>query len=502
MIKQLSEMLTMSPSCTCILPEVLITIVEEAQFDLAVIFIKNAKGETFVLCCSHKNRFNKYKNFFKSVQFLDCFNIDRKNRSTKYHLLTSLAGLDCHAYSIPLPLSYDFDTKCTFILIGKREVLISEEDLSSLRIIMNQIGLAIDNELINANTKRLSKSSLMILDSLAEGVMIISEQNIFFWNQKLNSLIESKKSWANHSVDQFFNHLITVSKDKVNTQLAIDTLQNDSIIHYRFFIETKSNKYLRVKKYPLEKSLNSLKTWGIIVSDFTQYKESDRQKDDLISTVSHELRTPLTSIKGNASALLRTDIVWPKEDQILFLQDIYEECDHLNDLIGKLLDFSKINAGALRIDPTILTVQAFVRNLSVQLQKRYKERFNQILIQMYTKEERIEIDEQRIIQVIFNLVDNAFKHNSVDVFIHLDIQKVNYDIQFTVRDNGKGITKENIDKIFEKFYQKNPNDAAAGFGLGLAICKGFIVAHNGEIWVESSEGYGSSFHFSLPIVRR
>lgn len=501
MIKRLSEMLTMSTSCTCILQEVLITIVEAAQFDLAVIFLKNTKEETFVLSCSHPNRFQKYKNYFKSEKFTACFDTDRKIQGSKHDLITSNRGEECQLYSIPFPLSYDKDIKCTFILIGKRDVIISAEDLSFLKIIMNQVSLAIDNELINTNTKRLSKSSLMILDSFAEGVMVINNQNIFFWNQKLNCLIESNKSWTDYSIEQFFKQLIAISKDTLNTQLAIDTLQNDSIIHYHFFIETRSNKYLRIKKYPLEKSHTSF-TWGIVVSDFTQYKESDKLKDDLIATVSHELRTPLTSIKGNASALLRTDINWPKEDQILFLEDIYEESDHLNDLIGKLLDFSKINAGALRIDPIVLTVQAFVRNLSVQLQKRYKERFSQISLHMDIGEERIEIDEQRIIQVIFNLIDNGFKHNTANASIKVNIHRFDHNIQITVSDNGKGIPKENIDKIFDKYYQKNPNDAATGFGLGLAISKGFITAHNGEIWVESSEGCGSSFHFSIPIVRR
>lgn len=494
-------MLTMSPSCTCILQETLITIVEDSQFDLAAIFIKNTKDETFVLSCSHPNRFQKYKNYFESEKFSACFHTNRKIRNFKHDILTSNRGEDCHHYSTSLHLSYDVDIRCTFILIGKRDAILSNEDLSSLRIIMNQVGLAIDNELINTNTKRLSKSSLMILDSFAEGIMVINNQSIFFWNRKLNSLIESRKSWTDYDIDQFFNQLITISKDKLNTRLAIDTLQNDSVIHYRFFIETKSNKYLRIKKYPLEKSHTSF-TWGIIVSDFTRYKESDRLKDDLIATVSHELRTPLTCIKGNASALLRTDIVWPREDQILFLEDIYEESDRLNDLIGKLLDFSKIYAGALRLDSTLLTIQVFVRNLTAQLKKRYKEKFNQISIDMLTKKERIEIDEQRIIQVVFNLIDNAFKHNSGNISIHIEIQSFDHHIQITVKDNGKGIPKENLDKIFEKYYQKNPNDATAGFGLGLAICKGFITAHNGEIWVESCEGYGSSFHFSIPIVRR
>ncbi|WP_017754177.1 sensor histidine kinase [Calidifontibacillus oryziterrae] len=501
-IKQLSEMLTLSHNCTCVLQELLISIVEKADIDLAVIFLKDENGETFVLSCSHKDRFQQYKNFFKSEQFSTFFSSNPKDLTIKFNLQQAQKYQDYYIYGIPLPPLYDLNTKCTLVLIDKNDELFSEEDFYWLQIITNQIGLSIENELIKENTKKLSYSSFMILDSLTEGVMIVNNQDIIFWNQKLNSLIDSKQSWKNHNVNQFLNYIKAHSKDMLNIQLAIDTLQNNFIKHYHFFVETKSNKILRIKKYPLEKTQTSLKTWGIIVSDFTQYKESDKLKDDLIATVSHELRTPLTSIKGNASALLRKDIIWPEEDKILFLQDIYEESDHLNDLIGKLLDFSKINAGALRIDPTVQTVQNFVRNLKEQLFKRYKEKFQQISIHMFAKEERFEIDEQRIIQVFFNLIDNALKHNSSNILIEISIQNANHHIQFTVKDNGIGIPKENLGKIFEKFYQKDQNDKTVGFGLGLAICKGFISVHNGEIWVESYEGRGSSFHFTIPIVGR
>lgn len=501
-MKQLSELITLSPNCTCILQDILISIVESAKMELAVIFLKNEKNEIFVLSCSNQARFQRYKSYFKSEQFSACFENDRKERTAKNEGIRSHTYQNKRIYMNNLPILFDMKTKATLVLLGKDAVSLSEEDFSWLQILSNQIGLAIENELIKENSRKLSYSSLTVLDSLTEGVMIISHQDIIFWNQKLNGLLDSNHSWTNHHVDYFLDFLQKVAKETINIQLAIDTLQNESIKNYHFFVETTSNKYLRVKKYPLEKSQTSLKTWGIIVSDFTQYKNSEKLKDDLIATVSHELRTPLTSIKGNASALLRQDIVWPLEEQRLFLEDIYEETDRLNDLIGKLLDFSKVNAGALRIDPTIQTVDNFVRNLTGQLSKRYKERFQQIFIQMHAETKRIEIDEQRMVQVFFNLIDNAFKHNSPVTTIEIFIKENNHHIQFTVSDDGVGIPQISLEKIFDKFYQKDQYDVTVGFGLGLAICKGFISVHNGDIWVESREGQGSRFHFTIPIVRR
>lgn len=501
-IKQLSELITLSPNCTCILQDILMSIVENGKMELAVIFLKNDKNEIFVLSCSHQFRFQRYKDYFKSEEFSACFENDRKERPAKNDFLRPCSFQNKNVYMVNLPILFDMKTRATLVLFCKENVLLSEEDCSWLQILSNQIGLAIENELIKENSRKLSYSSLTVLDSLTEGVMIISDQDIIFWNHKLNGLLESNHSWTNQRVDYFLEFLQTVAKETVNIQLAIDTLRNDSIKDYHFFMETTSNKFLRVKKYPLEKAQSSLKTWGIIISDFTQYKNSEKLKDDLIATVSHELRTPLTSIKGNASALLRKDIVWPVEDQQLFLEDICEETDRLNDLIGKLLDYSKVNAGALRIDPTIQTVDNFVRNLTVQLNKRYQEKFQQIVIQKNTEERKIEIDEQRLNQVFFNLIDNAFKHNSPETRIEIFIKEDQHHIQFTVSDDGIGIPQINLEKIFDKFFQKDQYDITVGFGLGLAICKGFISIHNGDIWVESHEGRGSSFHFTIPIVRR
>lgn len=492
MIKEVSDMLAYSTNCTCVLQEILISLVESTKIKVAAVFIKNEKQEVFILSCSHPKRFQRYKDYFKSEQFSSCFN------GSSYHQTQYKS--DCHSYyiySLPILFQFDRKTTCTFVLIDNENTF-SEDDFLLLRIFSNQIGLSIENELIHENGKNLSYSSLKVLNHLTEGVIIINNQRIIFSNSKMNSLVGAKQPWLDYPIDAFCNYLISIAREKLNIQLALDTLLNPAIRDYRFFLETTTGRFLRVKKFPLGKSPSASMAWGMVVSDFTQYKNSDKLKDDLIATVSHELRTPLTSIKGNTSALLRTDIVWPVEDQLQFLQDVYEEADRLNDLIGKLLDFSKISAGALKINPKLVSVKSFIANLTTQLIKRYKESFQFIRINVQTENEWLKVDEQRLLQVFFNLIDNAFKHNSHDVPIFINVKKVDYNIQFSICDEGKGIPRENLNKIFDKYYQK---DYSSGFGLGLAICKGFISVHSGEIWVESQEGFGSSFYFTIPVAR-
>lgn len=492
MIKRISDMLAQSTNCTCVLQEILISIVEETKINLAAVFLKDESEDIFILSCSHPKRFQRYKDFFKRDQFACCFN--------NYEYFINQFESDhrnYYVYSLPLPFQFDKKTDGLLVLINN-EAVFSEEDLSLLGIFANQIGLSIENEILNEKGRNLSYSSLKVLDSLTEGVMIINQEQIIFSNSKLNSLLGCKQQWTEYPIDFFCEYLQSIAKEKINIQLALDTLRNHSINDYRFFLEIATGRFLRIKKFLLGKSQPESTTWGIVVSDYTQYKNSDKLKDELIATVSHELRTPLTSIKGNTSALLRTDIVWPLEDQLLFLQDIYEEADKLNDLIGKLLDFSKISAGALRIDPDLITINKFIANLTKQLAKRYKDNFQYITLNIETNDEMVKVDEQRLFQVFFNLIDNAFKHNSDDIPISIHAKLIDYHILFSVTDKGKGIPRKNLNHLFDKYYQR---DDSPGLGLGLAICKGFISAHNGEIWAESCEGFGSSFYFTIPIAR-
>lgn len=493
LITEISDMLAHSTNCTCVLQEILISLVENTKINLAAVFLRNEEKEIFILSCSHPTRFQRYKGFFKSEQFSSCFCDKGNHRIIQY----DSDNRSYYTYSLPLPFQFDKKTNCTMVLISNKDVF-TEEDLLLLKIFSNQIGLSIENELINENGKHLSHNSLKVLDRLTEGVMIINHYEVIFSNSKMNSLVGAQLPLSNYPIESLCQYLKSIAKEKLNIQLALDTLVNHSIREYHFFLETTAGKFLRFRKFPLGNSRSASTAWGLVVSDFTQYKNSDKLKDDLIATVSHELRTPLTSIKGNASALLRTDITWPVEDQSLFLQDIYEEADRLNDLIGKLLDFSKISAGSLRIDPTLVTVKSFISNLAKQLLKRYKENFQCITIVSQVDNEGIKVDEQRLLQVFFNLIDNAFKHNSYEVPISIYVQRVDNNIQFTVKDEGKGIPQKNLNKIFDKYYQK---DHSSGFGLGLAICKGFISVHNGEIWAESTKGSGSSFNFTIPLAR-
>lgn len=229
-------------------------------------------------------------------------------------------------------------------------------------------------------------------------------------------------------------------------------------------------------------------------------EEADRVKSMLLSTVSHELRTPLATIKGNTSLLLRHHDRIPREQFVDHLADIDEETDKLTELISSLLEMSRIEAGMLHIQAQSIDLVDVLRGAVTAARLRLQ----QHILKLSCRRKSITVygDARRIEQVVANLVDNAAKYSPAGTPIEVRAQKHAGEVVVSVKDRGRGIAPEDLQRIFERFYQVgNSRDSGRhGIGLGLAICRGLVEAQGGRIWVESKVGRGSIFHFSLPAV--
>jgi signal transduction histidine kinase len=237
---------------------------------------------------------------------------------------------------------------------------------------------------------------------------------------------------------------------------------------------------------------------GQILQDRTREYEIDKMKTSLISTVSHELRTPLASIKSYASTLLADDINWEEKSQREFLGVISRDADRLSDIIDNLLDMSRIEAGSLTLSKTACDLE----NIIVRGVERADSRSNRhIKIDIKPDLPPVYVDAYRIETVVRNLVDNAFKYSdeSSPVFIRVTNEKDFAIVR--IEDQGPGIPPTKIDQIFESFIRLDNGLARRkpGLGLGLAICRGFVNANGGEIWVEPQQ-IGTCFAFSIPLV--
>lgn len=228
-------------------------------------------------------------------------------------------------------------------------------------------------------------------------------------------------------------------------------------------------------------------------------EQANQMKIQFLATISHELRTPLTSIKGFASLLLAKDERQDAATQRESIAIIDEEADKLVDLIAQLIDSAGLQAGTLRIQPELCSLTAIIGTAKTQLQTVTVE--HQFIIDVPLNLPPIMADEQRIAQVLVNLVGNAVKFSPSGTRITLSATPHATMLQIDVSDEGSGIAVENREKVFETFWQpKEPNAGnLKGLGLGLAICKGIITAHGGNIWV-GEVSVGTTMSFTLPLA--
>lgn len=237
-----------------------------------------------------------------------------------------------------------------------------------------------------------------------------------------------------------------------------------------------------------------------IFNDITEIRSIERMKTAFVSTVSHELRTPLTSIKGFISTLLQdTEGFYDAETIHEFYTIIDRECDRLTRLINDLLNVSRIEAGrALDLNPVPVHIADVVEKV-VAAQKSYTSK-HEFSIKMDADIPTIVADMDKVDQILTNLINNAVKYSPNGGIITISGRKADGVVQVTVADQGIGISKEHLSKVFDRFHRIDNRDTrkVGGTGIGLYLVKHLVEAHGGKIWVESEVGKGSQFIFELP----
>ena len=236
----------------------------------------------------------------------------------------------------------------------------------------------------------------------------------------------------------------------------------------------------------------------LVIHDITEIRNLERMRSDLVANVSHELKTPLTSIKGFVETLLEGALE-DKKNARNFLEIIQKHVERLNNLINDLLDLSSLEskgAGLKKKETDLQKVtDKVLSGFKSQLKKKGIEARNNLPINLLTN-----IDADKIEQVLTNLVDNAIKYNKEKGWLNIDFQDDFKNIKIIVEDSGIGIPPKDISRIFERFYRvdKARSRELGGTGLGLSIVKHIIELHGGFTGVESTEGLGSKFWFTLP----
>jgi two-component system sensor histidine kinase KdpD len=226
--------------------------------------------------------------------------------------------------------------------------------------------------------------------------------------------------------------------------------------------------------------------------------KSDELKSALLAAVSHDLRTPLASIKASATSLLDDSVQWDAETRQDFLTAIDEETDRLTLMVSNLLDLSRIEGGALRPQKDWYDVDELIGDVRARTAGRTE--MHPVTVAVEPDLPLLRFDYVEIAQVLLNLVENAAKYTAPGTPITIGARRVPGAIELFVQDKGPGIAKEHQTRLFEKFYRAPSTVAASGTGIGLAISKGLVEAHGGQILLDSAPGEGAVFRFTLPLA--
>lgn len=225
------------------------------------------------------------------------------------------------------------------------------------------------------------------------------------------------------------------------------------------------------------------------------------QQSDLISEMVHELRTPLTAIMSYADILQDKPV--SEEQRAQFLKTIRAEAGRLAELINEFLDLARLSSGRARLVRSRVDMVDVVQTAVSVVRPQARERRIGIVVHVPSDLPAAYADANRLRQVLLNLLSNAIKYNKLDGRVEVAAGLDNGDdvrVRVTVKDNGPGISKENLGNLFERFYRVADGEGyAQGTGLGLSIAQQIVDAHRGELVVESELGAGSAFSFTLPV---
>ena len=260
-------------------------------------------------------------------------------------------------------------------------------------------------------------------------------------------------------------------------------------------------------RFPVSLSVTALRTgrkdlagYLMIATDLSERRAIEKMKDEFVSVVSHELRTPLTSIKGALGLLVGgvTGPLPPKAGEMARIA--LSNSDRLSRLVDDILDLQRIESGRITMDKRLCNVAALMKESSESV--RLVAEGEGVTIEVSPCSGSINADQERMVQALVNLLGNAIKFSPRGGRIEFAAERTDRSVMFRVEDNGRGIPKDKLETIFERFQQVDASDARekGGTGLGLAIVRSIVQQHGGRVWAESGLGRGSKFCVQLPLV--
>lgn len=326
-----------------------------------------------------------------------------------------------------------------------------------------------------------------VLEQMTDGVLIADAQGIVqFANPAAGKLFQTSDP-THRSIVEVVRHHQLVEAWRRCQQLR--QLQSEMVE-----LPTR-HQYLQLVVIPDQHSSGSL----LLVQDLTRIRRLETVRRDFISNLSHELRTPLASLKALAETLQDGALDDPPAAR-RFIEQIQIEVDALTQMVTELLELSRIESGQLSLELRTVAPYELLDSASKRMRLQAERAGLTLRVECAHDLPKVNIDLQRLEQVLVNLIHNAVKFTRTGGEVTLLAEAGIGEVRFAVRDTGIGIPEEDVSRIFERFYRVDKSRTGSGTGLGLSIAKHIIEAHRGRIWAESVERQGSKFYFTVPVV--
>ncbi|MGK7378286.1 ATP-binding protein [Planococcus sp. 1R117A] len=366
----------------------------------------------------------------------------------------------------------------------------SSDEIGQLATAFNQMGRQLKHhvEVINQEKEQLSS----ILTSMADAVITFNRDGtILLSNPPAEKLLQQ---WLMKR---------GVEKGEPLPSEMIHMLEH--VLDYEEEIEEElemEGAYYAISFSPLY-SGDSIRGAVAVLHNMTEQHRLEKLREDFIANVSHELRTPIAMLQGYSEALL-DDVGATEEERREMTKIIYEESQRMGRLVTDLLNLARMESGYMRLYKELVQFNEVIERMTTKFSQAAKETGIQL---SFTTElddwAAAEIDEDRIEQVMTNLIDNALRHTPAGGQVVVKVEQEQGYAKISVNDTGVGIPEEDLQYVFERFYKadKARTLGKGGTGLGLAIASNIINAHDGKIYAESKVGEGTSFIFLLPLKK-
>jgi signal transduction histidine kinase len=429
----------------------------------------------------------------------DSFILPEVDRRLQHLTRTVSLGM---LYSLGLPMVAHGTVVGVAFIFRTGRVQFGENERTLLQAFTDHAAVAVSNARLFGQVREEKQRLDAILQSSAEGIAILGPDNrIQKFNRAMAVLTGNPPETAlgaRHD-DLFRFSAIETGQTLTQAEAGGWPLADQATFYLQGDLLRKASAPLSVGVTYAAVIAPDRTLLNIVLGmrDLTRFREADELKDTFISIISHELKTPVALIKGYAGTLRREDAQWDPSVVKDSLAVIEEEADRLTSLIEDLLDASRLQAGGLTPNLCEVDLPKLAGRVAERLGRQFSDR--DIRTDFSPDFPEISADEERIGQVISNLISNAVKYSPAGTPVEILGRAAPDQVTVTVADRGYGIEAEDASHVFERFFR---GPAAAkrtkGAGLGLYLAKAVVEAHGGKIWIESKPGEGTRVSFSLP----